>query len=112
MKALDFIIPLLPVCGLFILVLLLGIGINILWLRSIYRKIWTCPNCGAKEGGEIIDTQKIVLSNHMDYRSRKAVRIKETKTIDTYQCGTCQHTWERSFMTKERVRMEDTIRKT
>ena len=111
MDFLDIIVPIVPMCGLLILVLLVGIGFNYLWLRLMYRRIRACPQCGAKGAGIVIDTQEVVIANNVDYRGRKPVRLKETKITDQYQCEACQHTWTRSFIQKERVRMEDAVRK-
>ncbi len=97
-------------CGLLILVLLMGIGFNYLWLKIMYRRIRACPSCGAKGAGEVIDTQEIIVANNVDYRGRKPVRIKEIKITDQFQCSVCQHTWSRSFIQKDRVRMDDAIR--
>ncbi len=110
MDFLDVIVPILPMCGLLILVLLMGIGFNYLWLKIMYRRVRACPSCGAKGAGEVIDTQEIIVANNVDYRGRKPVRIKETKITDQFQCSVCQHTWSRSFIQKDRVRMDDAIR--
>lgn len=107
MDFLEVIIPILPMCGLLILVLLLGIGLNYLWLRLMLRRVRACPSCGAKAAGEITETEEIVLSNSVDRRGRKPVRIKETKNIDHYKCSECDHTWTRSFIQKDRIRMDD-----
>ncbi len=109
MDFLNVIIPILPICGLLILVMLLGIGLNYLWLQVMYRRIRTCPECEAKGAGEIVDTQEIVLANNVDYKGRKPVRLKETKITDHYQCETCQHTWERTFTRKERLPIKDEV---
>jgi hypothetical protein len=111
MDLIDVIIPILPVCGLLIIVMALGVSLNALWLKLMLRNIRACPECGAKAAGEIIDTKEIILSNHVDHRGRKPVRIKESKIIDHYQCEVCEHTWERSFTHKERIRMDDVYRK-
>jgi hypothetical protein len=110
MDFIDVIVPILPMCGLLILVMAIGIGFNYLWLKFILRRINTCPECGTRGSGTIIDTQEIILSNHVDHRGRKPVRIKEVKVVDHYQCETCNHTWERSFVQKDRVRMDDVVR--
>lgn len=107
MDFLEAILPILPMCGLLLLVMLLGIGANYFWLKLMYRRIRACPECKAKGSGEIIDTQEVVLSNMVDYKLRKPVRIKETKITDHYQCEVCKHTWTRSFTEKERIKMDD-----
>jgi hypothetical protein len=107
MDFIDVIIPILPMCGLLILVLAIGIGFNYLWLKLMLRRINTCPECHTRGSGNLLDTQEIVLSNHVDHRGRKPVRIKEVKIIDHYQCEACNHTWERSFVRKDRIRMND-----
>jgi rubredoxin len=71
------------------------------------RNIRTCPECGAKGAAEIQNTEEIVLSNSVDHRGRKTIRIKETKYIDHYQCSVCSHTWTRTFTQKERFKMDD-----
>ena len=106
MDFLDVIIPILPMCGLLILVMLGGIALNALWLRIMYRRIRACPECAAKGAGEIIDTQEIVIANNVDHRGRKPVRIKETRITDTFQCKDCAHTWSRTFTRTDRIRME------
>ena len=106
MDFLDVIIPILPMCGLLILVLLGGIALNALSLKIMYRRIRACPECGAKGAGEIIDTQEFVIANNVDYRGRKPVRIKETKISDTLQCESCSHTWSRTFTRTDRIRMD------
>jgi len=107
MDFLNIIIPILPMCGLLILILLIGIALNYFWLKFMLRNIRSCPQCGAKAAGEIQDTEEIVLSNSVDRRGRKPVRIKETKFIDHYKCSQCGHTWTRSFTQKDRIRMDD-----
>jgi predicted RNA-binding Zn-ribbon protein involved in translation (DUF1610 family) len=111
MDFLDVIVPILPMCGLLILVLLIGVAFNALWLKLMYRQIRACPSCGAKAAGEIVDTQEIVIANNVDHRGRKPVRIKETKVSDQYQCEVCGHTWTRSFIQKERIRMDQVNRR-
>lgn len=111
MDFLDVIVPILPMCGLLILVLLMGIGFNYFWLKLMYRRIRACPQCGAKGAGEVVDTEEIVIANNVDYRGRKPVRIKETKVTDQFQCNVCQHTWTRSFIQKERFKLDDVMRK-
>lgn len=103
MEFLDVILPILPVCGLLILVLFLGIVANYFWLQIMYRRIRACPECGAKGAGEIVDTDEIVLANNVDYKGRKPVRLKETKITDHFRCEACLHTWERSFTRRERI---------
>jgi hypothetical protein len=107
MDYLDVIVPILPMCGLLLLVLLLGIGLNYIWLKFMLRNIRACPECRTKAAGEVIDTEEIVISNNVDYRRRKPVRIKETKVIDHYKCKACDHTWIRSFNQQEREKMDD-----
>jgi hypothetical protein len=111
MEFLDVLAPIVPMCGILVVVMLVGIGFNYLWLKLMYRRIRACPECEAKGSGAVIDTQEIIVSNNVDYRRRKPVRIKETKVIDKLQCEVCQHTWTRSFTREERVRMEDVIHK-
>ena len=103
MDFLDVVIPILPVCGLLILVLILGIAANYFWLQVMYRRIRACPECGAKAAGEVVNTDEIVLANNVDYKGRKPVRLKETKITDHFCCEICQHTWERSFTRRERI---------
>jgi hypothetical protein len=107
----DFIVLIFPFCGLLILVVLMGIGLNYLVLKRAYRRIGTCPQCGAEEAAELIDTQEIVIANNVDYRRPKPVRIKEIKVTDQLQCSVCQHVWTRSFIQKDQVRLEDGRRK-
>ena len=111
MEFLDVIYPIIPFCGLLILVMLIGIGFNYIWLQVMYRRIQACPECGAKGAGEVTDTQEIVLANNVDYKGRKPVRLKETKVIDQYQCEACQHTWERSFTRSERIPIKKEVLK-
>jgi len=99
----EVIFPLLPICGLSILVLAIGVVISYFLLRSTYQRILTCPKCGAKAAGEIFDTEEIFLANNIDYRGRNPVRNKETKITDHYRCETCQHTWTRTFTRRERI---------
>lgn len=107
MEFIEVIIPILPMCGLLILVLLLGIGLNYLWLKLMLRRIRACPACKTKASGELIESEEVVLSNSVDRRGRKPVRIKEIKYIDHYECSACGHTWVRSFTQKDRIRMDD-----
>jgi len=107
MEFLNIILPILPMCLLLILVLFLGVVINYFWLKFMLRRIRACPHCGKNGAGEIVETEEIVLSNSVDHRGRRPVRIKETKVIDHFQCETCAHTWTRSFIQKERVKMND-----
>jgi hypothetical protein len=109
MDFLDIIFPILPMCLLLILVLLLGVGANYLWLKFMLRRIRACPECGAKAAGELIDTEEIVISNKIERRGRKPIRIKETKVIDQFQCEKCGHTWTRSFVQKERFKIDETL---
>ncbi len=102
MDFIEVIAPILPMCGLLILILLIGVVINYLWLKVMYRRIRACPSCGAKAAGQVTSTEELVLSNHVDYRGRKPVRIKESRITDQFQCEVCQFTWRRSFTIKER----------
>jgi hypothetical protein len=107
MDFLDVIVPILPTCLLLILVLLMGIGINYLWLRLMYKRIRACPACSEKGTAEIVDIDEIIISNKVDYQRRKPVRIKETKYTDHYKCKNCDHIWTRTYIEKERIPMED-----
>jgi ribosomal protein L37AE/L43A len=107
MDILEVIFPILPMCALLLLVIFIGIGANYFWLKIMYRQIRACPECKTKGSGEIIDTQEVVLSNMVDYKIRKPVRIKETKITDHYQCEVCKHTWTRSFTEKERIKIDN-----
>jgi len=68
--------------------------------------MWVCPECGAKETIELMDTEKIVQSNKVDYTRRTPARMKEIKVTDQFQCQLCNHTWTRSFIQRERVRVD------
>jgi ribosomal protein L37AE/L43A len=109
MDILEVLFPILPMCALLLLVLFIGVVVNYFWLKVMYRRIRACPECNAKSAGEVIDTQAVVLSNKVDYKLRKPVRVKEIKITDHYQCEVCKHTWTRTFTQKERVRMDDVI---
>jgi hypothetical protein len=107
MEFLNVIFPILPMCGLLILILLLGIVLNYFWLKYMLRNIRVCPECKTKGTSELKETDEIILSNSVDRRGRKPVRIKETKFIDHYECSACGHSWVRSFIQKDRIRMDD-----
>jgi transcription elongation factor Elf1 len=111
MDFLEILFPILPMCGLLLLVLFIGVAVNYFWLKFMYRRILACPECNAKGAGEVIDTQEVILSNKVDYKLRKPVRIKETKITDHYQCKVCGHSWTRSFTQKERVRIDSVTQK-
>jgi rubredoxin len=101
MTLLEVLISFTPFCILAILVLLLGIVSGYFILNRTVRRFWTCPECGRKASGEIIDTEETILSNKVDYQLRNPTRIKVVQITDHYQCKVCKHTWTRSFTRKE-----------
>jgi hypothetical protein len=101
-------IPDLLVYG-FIVAVIIGL-MALFWIAGGYimfffidRRLRACPGCKCKAAGTIIETGKEPISNAVDRKGRKPVRVKVEKVTDHYQCEHCGHTWSHTFERTERT---------
>ncbi len=95
-------IPDLLVYGL-IVALIIGL-MALFWIAGGYimfffidRRLRACPNCKRKATGQIIESEAELISNAVDHKGKRPLRVKVEKVTDHYQCEHCQHSWAHTF---------------
>jgi hypothetical protein len=106
----SFVFPLLLVCGIFSVIILMGIGISYLSLRWFYAEINKCPECGRRGAGEFLDSEVVNTNARIETKNTsmrfggstaQRVRITETTHKERYRCENCGHEWERTTQEKK-----------
>ncbi len=103
MDVAAMIYPTLLTCGLFAIILGVGIACSYVWLIFLDRQFRKCPHCQAKGTGYIIEREVLRTQNHMDYKPTSPVRVTVKTIEDRYQCENCRHRWTKT--------VEETVRK-
>ncbi len=100
----PIILPLVLVCGLFGIVMAVGVVGSAFWY--IDRDLRACAECGSKGTGYIVDTDTISSQTHMDYKGQTPMRVTEKHLIDHYECEECGHKWEHALKQKKYTPVE------
>jgi hypothetical protein len=105
--------PLFLVCGLFGLIIAVGIGASYFWLLFLDARARTCPHCGQRGGGNIVESEIVDSRTYTEVRhsqgfsgagvdASQLVRISEKTYIDHYECQACRHKWTKTAQEKKR----------
>jgi hypothetical protein len=62
----EILFPFLIVCGFLGLVLLVGVGFSYLWLVWLNKQATTCPKCGEKGAGKLVESKVIDSKTHLE----------------------------------------------
>jgi len=100
----DFVYPLGVICGLFGVFILAQIVIAYIWLRWLNAKATTCPECGHKGAGELLDSDVIDSTEYVQWRDvrsffgrragkRRRVEVSDKTYEDHFECRYCGHRW-------------------
>jgi len=89
------------ICGLFGVMLVVGIGFSYLWLVRLIKETTKCPECGKREAGELVESKVIDSKAHTEWKTRRdlfrqdvrPVRVTEETCEDYYECQYCGHRW-------------------
>ncbi len=100
----DILFPSLIVCGLFGVILVVGIGCSYLGLVWLNRRATKCPECGRVGAGELVESQVVDTKVYTDWKGaggifargsgwRKPARVVERTYEDRLECKYCGHQW-------------------
>ena len=100
----DVLCPSLMICGLFGVILLVGIGSSYLWLVWSGKEATKCPECGKRGAGELVESKVIHSKAHTEWKTRSSlfrqdvrpVRVIEETHEDHYECQYCGHRWTKT----------------
>ena len=98
--------PSLLVCGLFGLMMAVGLGFSYLWLVMIHKQLSRCPECQRRGGGEIVETKVLAVQNHMDFKRYPPARVTVKTLEDHYKCQYCGHVWTQTGQETTRTRVK------
>ncbi len=112
-------LPLFLVCGLFALILAVGIGCSYLWLVWLGKEATKCPKCGKRGAGELLESKVIDSKSYTEWErrlrilggdadQRRLVQVTEQASEDHFECERCGHRWTRTAREKKRDAIHDT----
>ena len=64
----NYVYPVLLACGLFSIILVVGIGFSYLWLVWVGKEATKCPDCGERGAGELVESEMIYLKVHTEWK--------------------------------------------
>ena len=100
----DILVPSLMICGLFGVMLVVGIGFSYLWLVRLNKEATKCPECGKRGAGELVESKVIDSKAHTERRTHSSifrqdarpVRVTEETCEDHYECQYCGRRWTKT----------------
>ena len=100
----DVVFPSLIMCGLFAIILVVGIGSSYFWLTWLNKRATKCPECGKTGAGELVESKLIESTSRLERKTRsgaflqnaKSVRVTEETCEDHFECRYCGHRWIRT----------------
>ena len=100
----EVLYPSFLVCGMFGVILLVGIGFSYLWLVWLNKQATKCPECAKKGAGELVESNVIDSRIRTERRTRiglfrqdeSMVQVKEEMYEDQFECQYCGHRWTRT----------------
>lgn len=101
----DIFYPGLVICGLLLLMLLVSVLSSYIWLRHVDSRYRTCPECGKKGVGSVVETNVIEAATHIDHKGRRPKRVTVSTHEDVYHCEACDHRWTVNFKEEQRQEM-------
>ena len=113
MEWLNYLFPVLLICGLFGIIFLVGIGFSYLWLVWLGKEATRCPECGRRGAGELVESQVINSKVHTEWRNtrsifrrnstgRELIRMTESTYEDHFECQYCGHQWTKTAQERKR----------
>lgn len=95
---------LLLVCGLFGLILAVGIGASYLWLVWLGKEATKCPECGKRGAGELVESKVTKSRVYTEWvrrprilgwsaNRRRLIQVTEQTLEDHFECERCGHRW-------------------
>lgn len=109
----DLIYPLGLICGMLGIFILAQIVISYIWLRWLGAKVTTCPECGRKRAGELVESNEIENKSYIQWKDardffgrgsskRQRIQISEKTYEDHFECRYCGHQWTTTAQEKTR----------
>lgn len=109
----NFVFPVLLLCGLFGIILLVGIGFSYLWLVWLDKEATKCPKCGERGGGELVESEVIHSRVYTEWRDtprmfsrdprrRQPIQVTEKTYEDHFKCKYCGHQWTKTAQERKR----------
>jgi ribosomal protein L37AE/L43A len=100
----DILVPSSVICGLFGVMLVVGIGFSYLWLVRLNKEATKCPECGKRGAGELVESKVIDSKAHWEWRRHisifrqdvRRVQVTEETYEDHYECQYCGHQWTKT----------------
>ena len=103
----DVLCPSLMICGLFGVILLVGIGSSYLWLVWSGKEATKCPECGKRGAGELVESKVIHSRVYTEWKEawgifgrdlsqRQLIQVTEKTYEDHFKCEHCGHQWTRT----------------
>ncbi len=109
----NYVYPVLSICGLFGVILALGIGFFYLWLLYLGKKASKCPECDRKGAGELLESEVIHSKVYTEWRDasgfrkgsgeRQQIQVTEKMYEDHFKCEHCGHEWTTTAQEIERA---------
>ena len=92
------------VCGLFAVMLVVGVGSSYLGLIWLNKQATKCPECGKIGAGELVESKLINSVSRVEQKTRsgifrkksRPVRVAEETYEDHFECQYCGHRWMRT----------------
>lgn len=100
----DIVFPSAIVCGLFGIILAVGVGFSYLWLVWLNKQATKCPECGKPGAGELVEGKLIDSRSHWErktqgnifHRDESPVQVTKETYEDHFECQYCGHQWTRT----------------
>lgn len=99
----DDVYPVLLMCGLLIVILLVGIGFSYLWLVWLGKQATKCPKCNKKGAGELVKSEVIHSNVRTEWKDmglfrrgssqRQRIQVTEKTYEDHFKCEYCGYQW-------------------
>ena len=94
------------ICGIWVAIFIVFWAVlGFLLYLMVDRKLRACPNCKRKASGIIEHTELEPLGKQIEHSGKESVQISSEKVTDHFECKHCHHTWERTYVRKERLPM-------
>ncbi len=108
----DVLYPSLIICGLFGVILLVGIGFSYLWLVWLNKEATKCPECGKRGAGELVESKVIRSRVYTEWRNtwsifgrdssrRQPIQVTEKTYEDHFECKYCGYRWTKTAQEKQ-----------
>ncbi|MGD1994972.1 MAG: hypothetical protein PVI59_17395 [Anaerolineae bacterium] len=110
---LDVLFPSLLICGLFGVILLVGIGFSYLGLVWLHKEMTKCPECSRRGAGELVEREVVASEVNTEWKDRRGifgrdrdrrqlVQVTEETYEEHFECQYCGHCWTRTTQETQR----------